>query len=37
MDQETHLALKILAAKQRYSMSEIINGLVKEHLKSDKR
>jgi predicted HicB family RNase H-like nuclease len=37
MDRETHLALKIEAARQRFSMSEIINGLVKEHLKSTKR
>lgn len=37
MDRETHLALKIEAARQRLSMSDIINALVKEHLKSTKR
>jgi hypothetical protein len=37
MDRETHLALKIEAARQRFSMSDIINALVKEHLKSTKR
>lgn len=36
MAKDTHLALKIEAARQGFSMSDIINALVKEHLKSSK-